>query len=83
MTRITKKDLREHQIWDDLSTGGVNECQRIIRVLGTTHLTYETETGVQRTVKISSFVTWANRYAECTASVKPKSIPKWAGSIGG
>lgn len=62
---LTKDQLREGQIWDEVLGGPVNGISRKIVMIGTDRLMYEDDYGVRRSVQIRSFIRWAKREAEC------------------
>lgn len=74
MRRTKKKDLREGQVWDDILSGGINAVERKIITLGTDLLTYEDIFGKRRTIKINSFLSWANSTAVCSELKEAKGI---------
>ena len=61
----SKTDLREGQHWDEVGSPVVNAQSRKIIMLGNKRLTYEDESGRQKTVLIASFLRWARVFAEC------------------
>jgi hypothetical protein len=63
-SRYKRADLHEGQHWDEVGSPVVNARTRTITMLGTKRVTYKDEVNRLKTILITSFLRWANVFAE-------------------